>query len=53
MYKISEQQINPEVLSVANTCHYNENSKNAKNRLQANARPSGATPTNSRPPGKS
>ena len=33
-YKISEQQINPKVLSVANSCHYNENFKNGKNRLQ-------------------
>ena len=32
-YKISEQQINPKVLSVANSSHYNENSKNGKNRL--------------------
>ena len=28
-YKISEQQVNPKVLSVANSCHYNENSKMA------------------------
>ena len=27
MYKISEQQVNPEVLSVAKSCHYNENFK--------------------------
>ena len=33
MYKLSEQQINPKVLSVTNPCHYNENSKNGKNRL--------------------
>ena len=38
------------MLSVANSCHYNENSKNDQNRLQTNARPSGATPTNSLPP---
>ena len=25
MYKISEQQVNPKVLSVAQSCHYNEN----------------------------
>ena len=53
MYKLSEQQINPKVLSVANSCHYNENSKNGKNRLYTNARPSGATPTNAHPPSKS
>ena len=41
-HKISEQQINPQVLSFANSCHYNENSKNGK-----------ATPTNPRLPGKS
>ena len=29
-YKLSEQQINPKVLSVTNSCHYNENSKMAK-----------------------
>ena len=45
MYKISEQQIfNPKVLSVANSCDNNENSKNGKNRLQTNARPSEPTP---------
>ena len=38
MYKISEQQINPKVLSVANSCHYDENSKNGKTRLYANTR---------------
>ena len=27
MYKISEQQVNPKVLSVAKSCHYNENFK--------------------------
>ena len=32
-YKILEQQINPKVLSVANSCHYNKNSKNGKNHL--------------------
>ena len=31
--KISEQQVNPKVLSVANSCHYNENFKNGKHRL--------------------
>ena len=31
---------------------YNENSKNGKNRLQTNACPSGATPTNPIPPAK-
>ena len=33
MYTISEQQINPKVLSVANFCHNDENSKNGKNHL--------------------
>ena len=42
MYKVSEQQVNPKVLSVANSCHYNENSKNGKHRLWTNAHPSGA-----------
>ena len=32
-YKFSEQQINPKVLSVAYSCHYNENPKNGKNHL--------------------
>ena len=32
-YKISEQQINPKVLSVANSFHYDENLKNGKHRL--------------------
>ena len=32
-YKISEQQIDPKVLSVANSCYYNEKSKNGKNCL--------------------
>ena len=50
-YKILEQQINPQVLSVVNSCHYNENSKNGKNCLYTNALPSGATPTNP-PPGQ-
>ena len=49
-YKISEQQINAKVLSVANSCHYNENSKNGKSRLWKDARPSEATPTKPRPP---
>ena len=49
-YKISEQQENPKVLSVANSCHYNENFKNGKHRLQTNACPSRATPTNPHPP---
>ena len=47
-HKISEQQINPKVLSVVSACHYNGNSKNSKNRLQTNVRPSGAIPTNPR-----
>ena len=34
------------MFSVANPCHYNENFKNGKHSLQANARPSGAAPTN-------
>ena len=33
MYKISEQQVNPYVLAVANSCHYNENFKNGNHRL--------------------
>ena len=37
------------MLSVANSCHYDENSKNGKNRLQTNARPSEATPTTPTP----
>ena len=40
-------------MSVASSCHYNGNSKNGKNRLWTNTRPSGAIPTNPRPPGKS
>ena len=32
-HKISEQQINPKVLSVASSCHNNGNSKNGKHRL--------------------
>ena len=40
------------MLSVDNSCRYIENSKNGKNRLQTNARPSGATPTNARPRAK-
>ena len=51
-YKISEQQANPEVLSVANSCHYDENFKN-KHRLQTNACPLGAAPTNLAALGKS
>ena len=39
------------MLSVANSCHYNEYFKNGQNRLQTNARPSGGTPTNPRPSG--
>ena len=41
--------MNPKVFLVANYCHCNENSKNGKNRLQTNARPLTATPTNSLP----
>ena len=44
-YKISEQQVNPKVLSVTNSCHYNEKSKDGKHRLKTNAHPSGAAPT--------
>ena len=40
------------MLLVANSCHYNENFKNGKHRLQTNARPSGAAPTNPRPSGQ-
>ena len=39
MYKLSEQEINPKVLSVSNSCDNNENSKNGKNCLQTNAHP--------------
>ena len=46
---ISEQQINPKVLSVADFCHNDENSKNGKNSFVENARPLGTTPTNSLP----
>ena len=46
---ISEQQINPKVLSVADFCHNYENSKNGKNSFVENARPLGTTPTNSLP----
>ena len=44
-YKISEQEVNPKVLSVTNSCHYNEKYKDGKHHLQTNAHPSGATPT--------
>ena len=44
--------MNPKVLSVASSCHKNGNSKNGKNRLQTNARPSGAIPTNPHPQAK-
>ena len=48
MHKISEQQLlNPEVVSVANSCDSNENSKNGKNHLQTNAHPSEPTPKKS------
>ena len=50
MYKISEQQVNPKVLLVANSCLYNENFKNGQHRLYTNALPSRATPINHRPP---
>ena len=53
MYKISEQQVNPKVLSVTNSFHYNENFKNGKHCLWTNARPSGAAPTNPHLLGKS
>ena len=46
---ISEQQINSKVLSVADFCHNDENSKNGKNSFVENARPLGTTPTNSLP----
>ena len=38
------------MFSVASSCHCNGNSKNGKNRLQTNARRSGAIPTNPVPP---
>ena len=41
------------MLSVVNSCHYNENFINGKHRLWTNALPSGAAPTNPHPPGKS
>ena len=34
-YKLSEQQINPKVLSVANSCHYNENCKIVHRQMSA------------------
>ena len=43
----SEQQINPKVLSVADFCHNDENSKNGKNSFLENARPLGTTLINS------
>ena len=46
-YKLSEQQINPKVLSVSCSCDYNDNSKNGRNLSQTNAHPSRPTPTNS------
>ena len=46
---LSEQQINPKVLSVADFCHNDENSKNVKNSFVENAHPLGTTPTNSLP----
>ena len=30
---MSEQQVNPKVFSVTNSCHYNEKSKDGKHRL--------------------
>ena len=43
MYKISEQQVNPKVLSVVNSCHYNEMANIVYRQMPA---PSGAAPTN-------
>ena len=40
------------MLSVASSCDHNEIFKNGKNRLQTNARPSGAIPTNPHPQAK-
>ena len=40
------------MLSVASSCHYNGNSKNHKNRLWTNLRPSGAIPINPDPRAK-
>ena len=48
-YKLSEQQINPKVLSVSNSCDYNGNSKNGKIVYGQMPAP---TPTNSRPRAK-
>ena len=44
--KISEQQINCKVLSVASSCHYNGNSKNGKNRYGQMPAPRELIPTN-------
>ena len=41
------------VLSVVHSCHYNENLKNGKHRLETNVRRSRAAPTNPCPSGKS
>ena len=41
------------MLSVTNSCHYNENLKNGKHHLYTNVHPSGAAPTNLQPSGKS
>ena len=41
---LEQQILNPRVLSVANSRSNNKNSKNGKNRLQTNTRPSGPTP---------
>ena len=49
MYKISEQQVTPKVLSVTNSCHYNENFKNGKHRSDK-CPPLGSYPNKSPPP---
>ena len=47
MYKLSEQQINPKVLSVSNSCDYNENSKNGRKLFTDKCPPLGIYPNKS------
>ena len=51
-YKISEQQVNPKVLSVADSCHYNENSKEWETSFIDKCLPLGSCPNKSSPPCK-
>ena len=53
MYKISEQQVNPKVLSVAKSCHYNEDFKKSQTSFIDKCPPLGSCPTNPRPRGNS